>query len=174
MAFGMINWNEALRKKQELQQQQANADSSRARTARMAAESQATLTPSQIAQNEATAAVNRARAAGMPELTAAEIRASDASAGVNLANMLDIRTTTAQRGLEGTPEVRAAAAAMNGDTTNLERTFGTGGPSQRTAGVREIGQPLMLSPRQIRSGGFLSRIEEGLDGSTVTVRRGMM
>jgi len=116
MGFGMINWADALRKKQELQKQQANADTSRAQTARMAAESQMTLTPSQIAQNEASAAVNRARAAGMPDLTAAEVRASDARAGLSMANTEQTQVATEAMRLQPSADLLAGGGVLWSNT----------------------------------------------------------
>jgi hypothetical protein len=90
---GMIDWAGRAQRKYDIQQQGANADTSRAASTRMQAETQASLAPSAIAGTEADAAVARARAAGMPGLIASEIGVNNANAGLLGANATGQRIT---------------------------------------------------------------------------------
>lgn len=166
---GMIDWQRLAERKYDIMQQGANADTSRARTARMTAQTQASLAPSAIGQAEADAALTRARAAGMPALMTSETALNTANAGLVGAN------TTAQEIQNNALSVRPNAASVEALSRLLGRpTFTSILESPTFEPVRSSTSPRPPAPvpasgKQPRNRGALSTIE---DDNGVRISRG--
>jgi hypothetical protein len=164
---GMIDWQGLAQRKYDIMQQGANADTPRARTSRMGAETQASLAPSAIAGAEADAAVARARAAGMPALIDSEIGLNTANAGLIGANTNTARIQN--RALSLTPDeatMEALSMLFGRPTTTTRLTSPTFTPTRSTIETDDA----PATPRQRRVGGFSVTEDES---TGVTVRRGL-
>jgi hypothetical protein len=165
---GMIDWQGLAQRKYDIMQQGANADSSRAGTARLQANTQASLAPSAIAGAEADAAVARARAAGMPALIDSEIGLNTANAGLIGANANTARIQN--RALSLTPDeatMEALSMLFGRPTTTTRLTSPTFTPTRSTIDTEGTEAP---APATRRAGGFSVTEDEN---TGVTVRRGL-
>jgi hypothetical protein len=155
---GMIDWQGLAQRKYDIMQQGANADSSRAGTARMQAQTQASLAPSAIAGAEADAAVARARAMGMPALMASETSLNQANAGLVGANTVGQRINNSAMSLipdELTMEAMATLFGRPTMTTGLTSPTFAPTRSRITAFA-----PTPAQAQQPRNRGALSTIED--------------
>jgi hypothetical protein len=168
---GMIDWQGLAQRKYNIMQQGANADSSRAGTARLQANTQASLAPSAIAGAEADAAVARARAAGMPALINSEIGMNTANAGLIGANATGQRiNNNAMRRVFSTEDI-AAMAQWLGSPALSQGTLPSANFTATPAPLSTIEtDDAPATPRQRRVGGFSVTEDEN---TGVTVRRGL-
>jgi hypothetical protein len=165
---GMIDWAGLAQRKYDIQQQGANADTSRAASTRMQAETQASLAPSAIAGTEADAAVARARAAGMPGLIASEIGVNNANAGLLGANTTGQQITNDALSLrpnEATMEALARIFRLPTSTNVLEAPL-----FQPVMSPTSTPAPAAGSTRQAVNRGALSTVE---DDNGIRVSRGL-
>jgi hypothetical protein len=164
----MIDWQGLAQRKYDIMQQGANADTSRAGSTRIQAETQASLAPSAIAGTEADTALTRARAAGTPGLINSEIGLNNANAGLVGANTTGQQINNNAMSMMFSPEAFEAFARFAGlptGTNLLERPM-----FQPVRTQPQLPAPTTTQARQPMNRGALSTVE---DDNGIRVSRGL-